>query len=161
MMRRRRQWTWRNFRTPPLAPAPERAYASAMPVRYWFKCDICGCLPDDATRNAIGASTREDLFGELIDAMPGKWLVWHAGGLLGPRRYACPDHRKMLLKKIRFHYAYSGEQWVWKRPPYPQRWPPDGITDAPDGTLTIPEWFVPGPGSPGDQPAEDPDASQS
>jgi hypothetical protein len=93
--------------------------------------------------------------------MPGKWLVWHAGGLLGPRRYACPDHRKMLLKKIRFHYAYSGEQWVWKRPPYPQRWPPDGITDAPDGTLTIPEWFVPGPGGSGDRPAEDPDASQS
>ena len=102
-------------------------------------------LPDDETRQSIGASTREDLFGELIDAMPGKWLVWHAGGLLGPRRYACPDHRKALLKSIRFHYAYAGEQWVWKRPPYPQRWPPDGIADSPDGTLTIPEWFAPGP----------------
>ena len=67
--------------------------------------------------------------------MPGKWLVWHAGGLLGPRRYACPDHRKALLKSIRFHYAYAGEQWVWKRPPYPQRWPPDGIASEPDGTL--------------------------
>ena len=114
-----------------------------MPVRYWFRCDICGTLPDDETRRSIGASTREDLFGELIDAMPGKWLVWHAGGLLGPRRYACPDHRKALLKSIRFHYAYAGEQWVWKRPPYPQRWPPDGIRDNTDGTLTIPEWFAP------------------
>ena len=120
-----------------------------MPVRYWFRCDICGVLPDDETRRSIGASTREDLFGELIDAMPGKWLVWHAGGLLGPRRYACPDHRKALLKSIRFHYAYAGEQWVWKRPPYPQRWPPDGIRDEPDGTLTIPEWFAPGPSAAG------------
>jgi hypothetical protein len=76
--------------------------------------------------------------------MPGKWLVWHAGGLLGPRRYACADHRKALLKSIRFHHAYTGEQWVWKQPPYPQRWPPDGIADAPDGTLVIPEWFAPG-----------------
>ena len=115
-----------------------------MPVRYWFRCDICGTLPDDETRRSIGASTREDLFGELIDAMPGKWLVWHAGGLLGPRRYACPEHRKALLKSIRFHYAYAGEQWVWKQPPYPQRWPPDGIADSPDGTLTIPDWFAPG-----------------
>ena len=76
--------------------------------------------------------------------MPGKWLVWHAGGLLGPRRYACPDHRKALLKNIRFHYAYCGEQWVWKRPPYAQRWPPDGIPDDPEAPLTIPDWFVPG-----------------
>ncbi len=113
-----------------------------MPVRYRFRCDICHCLPDDATRSAIGASTGEDLFGELIDAMPGKWLVWHAGGLLGPRRYACPEHRKELLKSIRFHYAYTGEQWVWKRPPFPQRWPPDGISSSPDGTLIIPEWFT-------------------
>ncbi len=70
--------------------------------------------------------------------MPGKWLVWHAGGLLGPRRYACPDHRKALLKNIRFHYAYCGEQWVWKRPPYPQRWPPDGIAADPDAPADDP-----------------------
>jgi hypothetical protein len=125
-----------------------------MPVRYWFQCDICGCLPDDATRDAIGASTREDLFGELIDAMPGKWLVWHAGGLLGPRRYACPEHRKQLLKSIRFHYAYAGEQWVWKRPPFPQRWPPDGL--ATDGTLVVPEWLAAGTG-PADPPPEAPE----
>ena len=69
-----------------------------MPVRYWFQCDICGCLPDDATRSAIGASTREDLFGELIDAMPGKWLVWHAGGLLGPAPLRLPGPPPALLK---------------------------------------------------------------
>jgi hypothetical protein len=131
-------------------------YIVNMPVSYWFRCDICGCLPDADTRAAIGASTREDLFGELIDAMPGKWLVWHAGGLLGPRRYACPDHRKALLKNIRFHYAYCGEQWVWKRPPYPQRWPPDRLEADPDAPLTIPEWFVPGTEEPSAPPAEDP-----
>ncbi|MEA2193515.1 MAG: hypothetical protein QOI73_3636 [Solirubrobacteraceae bacterium] len=118
-----------------------------MSVRYWFRCEICGRLPDEATRSSIGASTREDLFGELIDAMPGKWLVWHAGGLLGPRRYACADHRKALLKSIRFHHAYTGEQWVWKQPPYPQRWPPDGLDSSPDAPLTIPEWFEPDAGS--------------
>ena len=137
----------------PLAPPRERAYIVGMPVRYWFRCDICGCLADEETRKSIGASTRESLFGELIEAMPGKWLVWHAGGLLGPRRYACPDHRRALLKNIRFHYAYCGEQWVWKRPPYPQRWPPDGIPDLPDGTLVIPETLLPAPDA-SEQPGE-------
>jgi len=129
-----------------------------VPVRYFFQCDICGCLPDAATRDAIGASTREQLFGELIDAMPGNWLVWHAGGLLGPRRYACPDHRKQLLKTIRFHYAYAGEQWVWKRPPFPQRWPPDGA--GKDGTLTIPDWLTSG-AAPGELPPDGPKPASS
>jgi hypothetical protein len=136
-----------------LAPPAERAYPVGMPVRYWFRCDICGCVADEETRKSIGASTQEDIFGELIEAMPGKWLVWHAGGLLGPRRYACPDHRRALLKNIRFHYAYCGEQWVWKRPPYPQRWPPDGIADLPDGTLVIPEALLPAPDA-SEQPGE-------
>lgn len=127
-----------------------------MAVRYRFRCEICGCLPDEATRSAIAASTREHLFGEFIDAMPARWLVWHAGGLLGPRRYACAEHRKALLTSIRFHYAYTGEQWVWKRPPYAQRWPPDGIADDADGTLTIPAWFL-ADGAPG---AEGPGAAQ-
>ena len=111
-------------------------------------------MADDATRKSIGASTQEDLFGEFIDAMPGKWLVWHAGGLLGPRRYACPDHRRQLLTSIRFHYAYTGEQWVWKRPPYPQRWPPDEIKENPDGALIVPDWFAPD-ADPGDEMASD------
>jgi hypothetical protein len=146
---------------PRLALAAIGDYAVTVPVSYWFRCDICGCLPDADTRAAIGASTQEDLFGELIDAMPGKWLVWHAGGLLGPRRYACPAHRKQLLKNIRFHYAYCGEQWVWKRPPYPQRWPPDHLDADPEAPLTIPDWFVPGPEGPGSSPAEDPSAPQA
>jgi len=127
-----------------------------MPIRYRFHCDVCGCLADEPTRDAIGAAMREDLFGELIDAMPGKWLVWHAGGLLGPRRYACPEHRKQLLKSIRFHYAYAGEQWVWKRPPFPQRWPPDPIQA--DGTLIVPEWLAAGAGPSGSSSKAEPPA---
>jgi hypothetical protein len=77
--------------------------------------------------------------------------------LLGPRRYACPDHRKQLLKSIRFHYAYAGEQWVWKRPPFPQRWPPDGI--APDGTVVVPDWLLSGGPGPGEPPADNPEST--
>jgi hypothetical protein len=116
------------------------------PVSFRFRCEVCSCPPDGATRSAIDASTKENLFGALIEAMPGKWLVWHAGGLLGPRRCACPDHREELLQSIRHHYGSTGGQWVWKRPPFPQRWPPDGIIEAPDGTLTLPDWFGADPG---------------
>jgi hypothetical protein len=61
--------------------------------------------------------------------------------------------RRELLKNIRFHYAYCGEQWVWKRPPYPQRWPPDGIPETTDGELVIPEHFLdPAGTADGEQP---------
>ena len=30
---------------------------------------------------------------------------------------ALEEKNRDLLKSIRFHYAYCGEQWVWKRPP--------------------------------------------
>jgi hypothetical protein len=42
------------------------------------------------------------------------------------------------MARLRFHYQYTGEQWVWKRPPYPQRWPPEEPTD-PNAPLVIPE----------------------
>ena len=55
-------------------------------------------------------------------------------------------------RSIRFHYAYAGEQWVWKRPPFPQRWPPDGM--AADGTVTVPEWLSDGAGPPAEDPPQ-------
>jgi len=110
-------------------------------MRYVFRCEICGITPDDATRDAIAGQCREDMVGEFIDAMPGRWLVWHAGGLLGPMRYACKEHRRELLKVIRFHYGLTGEQWVWKRPPYPQRWAKEAPMD-PGAPLVIPESFL-------------------
>jgi hypothetical protein len=109
-----------------------------MPIRYVFRCEICGTTPDEATRSAIAHQCQEDMFGEFIEAMPGRWLVWHAGGLLGPARYACFEHRRALMARLRFHYQYTGEQWVWKRPPYPQRWPPEEPLD-PNAPLVIPE----------------------
>jgi hypothetical protein len=42
------------------------------------------------------------------------------------------------MSRLRFHYQYTGEQWVWKRPPYPQRWPPEEPLD-PNAPLVIPE----------------------
>jgi hypothetical protein len=62
------------------------------------------------------------MFGEYLDAFPGRWLVWNGGGPLGPRRYACRKHRGDLVAYLRYHYATVAAQ-VWKRPPYEQRWP--------------------------------------
>jgi len=75
------------------------------------------------------------LLAQMFAAGVGRLVLASSMVVYGLGRYACPDHRRALLKNIRFHYAYCGEQWVWKRPPYPQRWPPDGIPDLPDGTL--------------------------
>lgn len=109
-----------------------------MAIRYIFRCEICGAAPDEQTRSAIAGQCGEDMLGEFIEAMPGRWLVWHAGGLLGPARYACHDHRHVLMATLRYHYAYTGEQWVWNRPPFAQRWPVDGPLD-PGAPLTIPQ----------------------
>jgi hypothetical protein len=62
------------------------------------------------------------MFGEYLDAFPGRWLVWNGGGPLGPRRYACRKHRGDLVAYLRYHYATVAAQ-VWKMPPYEQRWP--------------------------------------
>jgi hypothetical protein len=62
------------------------------------------------------------MFGEYLDAFPGRWLVWNGGGPLGPRRYACREHRGDLVAYLRYHYATVAAQ-VWKMPPYTQRWP--------------------------------------
>jgi hypothetical protein len=65
-------------------------------------------VPDSATRASIGASTREHLFGEFIDAMPGRWLVWHAGGLLGPR---IPDRGTPGADDV-----LADDDWTTRRP---------------------------------------------
>jgi hypothetical protein len=62
------------------------------------------------------------MFGEYLDAFPGRWLVWNGGGPLGPRRYACREHRGDLVAYLRYHYATVAAQ-VWKMPPYQARWP--------------------------------------
>ena len=43
---------------------------------------------------------RELAFGEYLEVPPGRWLVWLGGGPLGPRRYACAEHRGDLCRAL-------------------------------------------------------------
>src|SRR5215831_18950679 len=72
-----------------------------MPTRVIFRCEF-----------------RELAFGTYLDMPPGGWLVWHGGGPLGPRRYACRDHRGELTAYLREHYGTIAPH-PWKMPPYP------------------------------------------
>jgi hypothetical protein len=89
-----------------------------MPVRMIFRCQFCDAMPDPETHASLVRQLHELVFGEYLDALPGRWLVWHGQGPLGPRRYACPDHRGELTAYLRVHYGSVGWQ-PWKMPPYP------------------------------------------
>ena len=93
-----------------------------MPTRAVFRCQFCDAVPDHGTQRSLAGQVTERMFGEYLDAFPGRWLVWNGGGPLGPRRYACREHRGDLVAYLRYHYATVAAQ-VWKMPPYPQRWP--------------------------------------
>jgi hypothetical protein len=57
------------------------------------------------------------VFGEYLDALPGRWLVWHGRGPLGPTRYACGEHRGEPVAYLREHYGTIA--WhPWRMPPY-------------------------------------------
>jgi hypothetical protein len=89
-----------------------------VPTRVIFRCEFCDAPPDAATQRTLERQLREMAFGAYVDALPGRWLVWHGGGPLGPRRYACGEHRGDLVALIREHYGTIAPQ-PWKRPPYP------------------------------------------
>ncbi len=89
-----------------------------MPTRAIFRCQFCDAAPDHGTQRSLQGQVSERMFGEYLDAFPGRWLVWNGGGPLGPRRYACPDHRGDLVAYLREHFGTIGAH-VWKRPPYP------------------------------------------
>lgn len=93
-----------------------------MPTRAIFRCQFCDAAPDHGTQRSLQGQVTERMFGEYLDAFPGRWLVWNGGGPLGPRRYACRKHRGDLVAYLRYHYATVAAQ-VWKMPPYEQRWP--------------------------------------
>ena len=93
-----------------------------MPTRAIFRCQFCDAAPDHGTQRSLQGQVTERMFGEYLDAFPGRWLVWNGGGPLGPRRYACRMHRGDLVAYLRYHYATVAAQ-VWKMPPYEQRWP--------------------------------------
>lgn len=90
-----------------------------MPVRLIFRCQFCAAVPDAETQRSLEGQLRELVCGEYLDALPGRWLVWHGRGPFGPIRYACPDHRGDLTAYLREHYGSIG--WhPWKMPPYPR-----------------------------------------
>ena len=64
-----------------------------MPTRAVFRCQFCDAVPDHGTQRSLQGQVTERMFGEYLDAFPGRWLVWNGGGPLGPRRYACRKHR--------------------------------------------------------------------
>lgn len=103
-----------------------------MAVRVLFRCGHCDALPDRDTQRTLEGQLRERCFGEYLEAQPGGWLIWTAGGPLGATRYACPQHRRDLTDYLRVHHrAHSG---VWKSEPYPALWP-DGFSAIDDREL--------------------------
>ena len=51
---------------------------------------------------------RENTWGAYQDALPGRWLVFHARGLYEAPRYACEEHRGDLVAYLREHYGTVG-----------------------------------------------------
>src|SRR6195952_1224436 len=89
-----------------------------MPVRVIFRCEFCDAVPDAMTQMQLERTVRDLVFGEYVDAPPGRWLVWHGQGILRPRRYACEAHRGDLVAFLREHYGPVAPH-PGKRPPYP------------------------------------------
>jgi hypothetical protein len=87
-------------------------------IRLIFRCQFCKGQPDPLTQLNLEKAMRENTWGAYQDALPGRWLVFHARGLYGPPRYACEAHRGDLVAFLREHYGSIGFH-VWKRPPYP------------------------------------------
>lgn len=97
-----------------------------MAVHVVFRCAHCVALPDPATQRALEGQLRDRRFGEYLDAQPGGWLVWSAGGPLGSKRYACREHRSELIDSVRRQHGASCPG-AGKDEPYPSVWP-DGFS---------------------------------
>jgi hypothetical protein len=105
-----------------------------MSVRLRFACEYCNALPDPDTQRSLRGQLHDRGSAAYLDAMPGRWLVWRGGGPLGPRRYACAEHRGELTAHLRQHYA-AIHSCVWQMPPYAQVAPAgDAIPEQPDQT---------------------------
>jgi hypothetical protein len=57
-----------------------------MPVSLRFRCQYYDEHPDPLTHQSLVHAMRETTFGAYQDALPGRWLVFHGRGLLGPPR---------------------------------------------------------------------------
>ena len=98
-----------------------------MAVRVLFRCEHCDALPDPDTQRTLQGQLRDRRFGEYLDAQPGGWLIWTAGGALGCKRYACPQHRADLTGYVRAHYGTIRGSAASQTEPYPALWP-DGFS---------------------------------
>lgn len=106
-----------------------------MAVRLLFGCGYCAARPDADTQRAMQGQLHDSACGTYLDAQPGQWLIWTAGGALGRRRYACPDHRDELICDLRRHYG-SMHHGVFDDGPYPALWP-DGFSALDERELEL------------------------
>ena len=115
-----------------------------MPVRVVFRCQFCPAAPDAATQRGLEVGLRELVFGEYLDVPPGRWLVWHGRGPLGPTRYACGEHRGDLVAHVREHYGTIASH-PWKMPPYAtsRRSSDTERAIAKGGLGSMPKWGLP------------------
>ena len=79
-----------------------------MGVKILFGCEHCQARPDRAMQRALERRLRDGLVGRFLDAQPGGWLIWTAGGPFGSRRYACDEHRAELVEWVRMHHGSRG-----------------------------------------------------
>ena len=93
-----------------------------MPIRLVFRCDYCDVRPDTDTQRTLEGQLLDRRFGEYLDAQPGNWLIFNAGGPLGGRRYACTVHRTNLTADLQAHYGAMC-RLVRDEGPYPALWP--------------------------------------
>ena len=113
-----------------------------MPARLIFRCEFCKAAPDPATQRSLERQLREMAFGQYVEVPPAGWLCWHGGGPLGPRRYACAEHRGELTAYLREHYGTIAPH-PWKRPPYPTSVrSPDTERARRQRNPSIPNWGV-------------------
>ena len=80
-----------------------------MAIRFIFRCQFCDATPDPLTQLSLVTAMRESTWGAYQDALPGRWLIFHARGLYGPARYACPEHRGDLVAYLREHYQAESD----------------------------------------------------
>lgn len=114
---------------------------ATLPTRIIFRCQFCTTVPDEETQLTLEHGLRELIFGEYLDVPPGGWLTWHGGGPLGPRRYACKQHRGELTAYLREHYGTIAPN-PWAMGPYPitRRSPDTEKAIRHGGLSSIPKW---------------------
>ena len=89
-----------------------------MPVSLRFRCQYCDAQPDPLTQISLVSAMRQMTFGEYQDALPGRWLIFHARGLFGPDalRLRGPPRRP---RRLPARALRRDRPQVWRRPPYP------------------------------------------